>query len=79
MIEHKVGARAQLKIVVAEGRVTLPDLHRALDEAIKRVPGGCNCGLTGFDLSFVGGDPAFEALHEVLKVPNIQGAAFLRG
>ena len=44
-----------VEIVVAEGHVTLEDLHRALDTAIKYVVprGGCNCGLTGFDLSFI--------------------------
>ncbi len=64
---------SHLKIVVAEGRVTLEELHKALDQAIAlAVPkGGCNCGLTGFDLSFLRGDPAFARLAEI---PNVQGA-----
>ena len=48
-----------MKIVVAEGKVTMENLHAALDLAVKEiVHGGCNCGLTGFDLSFIRGDPA---------------------
>jgi hypothetical protein len=59
-----------VKIVVAEGKVTLEDLHSALDLAIRHVVrGGCNCGPTGFDLSFVRGDPV---LTELANVPNIQ-------
>jgi hypothetical protein len=65
-----------LEIVVAEGKVTLQDLHAALDRAIQSVAGHCNCGLTGFDLSFLRGDPASASLSEVGKVPNIQGAVF---
>lgn len=66
-----------LKIVVSEGKVTLEDLHAALDRAVRQVTkGGCNCGLTGFDLSFLRGDPAVSALTEVNHVPNIQGAVF---
>ena len=65
----------QLKIVVSEGKVTLEELHAALEQAIRHVvKGGCNCGLTGFDLSFVRGDPAIAALGELTKIPNIQGA-----
>ncbi len=61
---------SHVQIVVAEGKVTLEDLHAALDVAIKHVVrGGCNCGLTGFDVSFVRGDPA---LTELGKVANIQ-------
>ncbi|HKD05687.1 MAG TPA: hypothetical protein VKB79_07280 [Bryobacteraceae bacterium] len=66
-----------LKIVVSEGKVTLDDLHKALDLAVRQVTrGGCNCGLTGFDLSFLRGDPALMSLAEVGKVANIQGAVF---
>jgi hypothetical protein len=69
-----------LQIVVAEGKVTLEDLHAALDHAVKGVvKGGCNCGLTGFDVSFLRGDPALSALSETVKVANIQGAVFSRG
>jgi hypothetical protein len=65
-----------VKIVVAEGKVTLENLHAALDLAIKHVvKGGCNCGLTGFDVSFVRGDPA---LTELSKVPNIQGGVLYK-
>lgn len=73
------GKNNHLQIVVAEGKVTLEELHAALDHAIKGVvKGGCNCGLTGFDLSFLRGDPGLT-LNEVTKVPNIQGATLTRG
>jgi hypothetical protein len=63
-----------LKIVVSEGKVTLEELHKALDVAIRGVvKGGCNCGLTGFDVSFLRGDPAHVALTELNNIPNIQG------
>jgi hypothetical protein len=70
----KLMANNHVKIVVTEGRVTLEDLHKALDLAIKQVVphGGCNCGLTGFDLSFLRGDPGLSG--ELTQVPNIQGA-----
>ncbi len=72
-------ANGHLKIVVAEGKVTLEDLHLALDQALRHVvKGGCNCGLTGFDLSFLRGDPAVSALSAVNQIPNIQGAVFTR-
>ena len=70
------GKNHHLQIVVAEGKVTLADLHAALDRAIQGVAGHCNCGLTGFDLSFLRGDPAQASLAEVGKIPNIQGAVF---
>jgi len=60
-----------LKIAVTRHKVTAEDLHKALDLAIRHVGGGCNCGLTGFDLHFVGVDPA---LKELTAIPNIQGA-----
>jgi hypothetical protein len=68
-----------LKIVVHEGRVTLEDLHKALDVAISHmVPkGGCNCGLTGFDISFLRGDPAIG--RALAEVSNIQGGILERG
>lgn len=68
-----------LKIVVDEGRVTLEDLHKALDIAVKQmVPkGGCNCGLTGFDISFLRGDPAIS--RALSEVTNIQGGILERG
>jgi hypothetical protein len=69
-------ANNHLQIVVAEGKVTLEDLHAALDLAVKEVVrGGCNCGLTGFDISFLRGDPAVR-LHDVANIQNIQGAVF---
>ncbi len=69
-----VKENSHLKIVVAEGKVTLEELHSALDHAIKGVVrGGCNCGLTGFDVSFLRGDPAVTGLGELSKIPNIQG------
>lgn len=72
-------ASNHVKIVVAEGDVTLEDLHRALDAAIKfRVPrGGCNCGLTGFDLSFLRGDPRLTT--ELAEIPNVQAGLIMRG
>lgn len=79
-MQSELGARTNghLKIVVAEGKVTMEDLHRALDVAIKGVvKGGCNCGLTGFDVSFLRGDPALN-LKEVGGVANIQGAIMAR-
>ncbi len=70
---------SHLKIVVAEGRVTLEDLHKALDLAVKQVvKGGCNCGLTGFDLSFLRGDPQLELGKGLAQIPNIQGGIFER-
>lgn len=60
-----------LKIAVTRGKVTLEDLHKALDLAVRHVGGGCNCGLTGFDLQFVGVDPA---LKELTAIPNVHGA-----
>jgi hypothetical protein len=80
MIISKLQARDDhLKIVVQEGKVTLEDLHRALDVAVKQmVPrGGCNCGLTGFDLTFLRGDPEIGRL--MVEVPNIQGVILDRG
>ena len=64
-----------VKIVVSEGKVTLEELHRALDLAIKHVvpKGGCNCGLTGFDISFLRGDPVQELGKGLAQIPNIQG------
>jgi hypothetical protein len=68
-----------VKIVVAEGKVTLEELHKALDLAIRHVVpnGGCNCGLTGFDLSFLRGDPVLS--HGLAQIPNIQGSIVVRG
>jgi hypothetical protein len=74
--ETQVRANGHLRIVVAEGKVTLEDLHKALEEAIKiTVHGGCNCGLTGFDVSFVRGDPALAGLG---NIANIRGAIMSR-
>ena len=68
---------SHVKIVVAEGKVTLEDLHAALDQAVREVvKGGCNCGLTGFDLSFLRGDPALAGLS---KIPNVQAGLITRG
>jgi len=74
-MQHDVSTNRHLQIVVAEGKVTLEDLHAALDQAIKGVVrGGCNCGLTGFDVSFLRGDPAVTGLNQVANIPNVQGA-----
>lgn len=67
-------ASNHVKIVVNEGLVTLEELHQALDIAIKRAAidtGACsNCGLGGFDLSFLRGDPVFA--RQLQEVKNIQ-------
>jgi hypothetical protein len=69
-VQPTTNKTSHVQIVVAEGKVTMEDLHAALDLAVRHVVrGGCNCGLTGFDLSFVRGDPA---LTELTKVANIQ-------
>lgn len=68
-----------LKIVVSEGKVTMEDLHKALDVAIRGVvKGGCNCGLTGFDVSFLRGESEKVALAELNQIPNIQGGILSR-
>jgi hypothetical protein len=74
-----VKGNSHVKIMVAEGRVTLEELHKALDLAIKQVvpKGGCNCGLTGFDVSFLRGDP--ELSKGLTGIPNIQGGMIVRG
>ena len=73
-MHHQERATRHLQIVVSEGRVTLEDLHAALDHAVKGVvKGGCNCGLTGFDVAFLLGDPEIAPLS-VTNIPNIQGA-----
>lgn len=52
----------------------MEDLHKALDVAVKGVVrGGCNCGLTGFDVSFLRGDPEITGLAGLGNVANIQG------
>jgi len=77
-MENTAKPLGHVKIVVSEGKVTMEDLHKALDQAVRHVGrSGCNCGLTGFDLSFVRGDPALHALGELATIPNIQGAAFI--
>ena len=66
-----------LRIVVAEGKVRMEDLHAALERAVKEVVrGGCNCGLTGFDVSFVRGDPALAGLSQIA---NIREGILTRG
>jgi hypothetical protein len=70
--DMKVKQDKHVKIVVAEGRVTMEELHKALDQCVAHiVRGGCNCGLTGFDISFLRGDP--ELSKELVNIPNIQG------
>lgn len=76
-MHHEGKSRRHLQIVVAEGKVTMEDLHAALDQAVRGVvKGGCNCGLTGFDVSFLLGDPEVAKLTQVANIPNIQGAVF---
>lgn len=73
-INKASATHGHVRIVVQEGKVTIDDLHKALDVAIKHmVPkGGCNCGLTGFDISFLRGDPVIG--RQLIEIPNIQGA-----
>jgi len=73
MATQKIAVRnAHVKIVVEEGRVTMEDLHKALDLAVRQITkGGCNCGLTGFDLSFLRGDPAMN--KALANIANIKG------
>ena len=69
---------AHVKIVVEEGRVTLDELHKALDLAIRQITrGGCNCGLTGFDISFLRGDPALN--KALTGVSNIKAGIVEQG
>jgi hypothetical protein len=71
MASEKIAVKnAHVKIVVEEGHVTMEDLHKALDLAVRQITkGGCNCGLTGFDLTFLRGDPALnKALGGVAKI-----------
>jgi hypothetical protein len=79
--EHHTMTNNHVKIVVSEGKVTLEELHRALDLAIKHVvpKGGCNCGLTGFDISFLRGDPVLDLGKGLAQIPNIQGGIVERG
>lgn len=63
-----------LTIAVARGKVTLDDLHKALDLAVRHLGGNCQCGMTGFDLKFVAVDPA---LKELTQIPNVQGGMVL--
>ncbi len=78
-VEERAVRNNHVTIVVAEGKVTLEELHAALDQAIRHVvKGGCNCGLTGFDISFLRGDPAMAAFSELNKISNIQGGIMTR-
>ena len=56
-----------------------PDSNGSLDIAVKQmVPkGGCNCGLTGFDLTFLRGDPAMS--RALTEVANIHGGIVEHG
>jgi hypothetical protein len=65
MSEQRAAKNNHLNIVVAEGKVTLEDLHAALDQAIRHVGGGCNCGLTGFDLTGCGKTRLCRAVDRV--------------
>lgn len=79
MASEKIAAKnAHVKIVVEEGHVTMEDLHKALDLAVRQITkGGCNCGLTGFDLTFLRGDPG---LNKALGgVANIKGGIVAQG
>jgi hypothetical protein len=50
-----------IRIVVQEGAIEFETLNRAITGVIRQLqPGGCGrCGLLGFDLSILRGDPAF--------------------
>jgi len=70
-------SNSHLRIVVTEGKVTMEDLHAALERSVKEiVRGGCNCGLTGFDVSFVRGDPALTGLNQI---PNVRAGFLTHG
>ncbi len=73
MATQKIAVKnAHVKIVVEEGRVTLEDLHKALDLAVREITrGGCNCGLTGFDISFLRSNPVLN--KTLTDVSNIKG------
>ena len=73
MATQKIAVKnAHVKIVVEEGRVTMEDLHKALDLAVREITrGGCNCGLTGFDISFLRSNPALN--KTLTGVSNIKG------
>jgi len=61
-------ANHHVRIVVREGKVTLEELQKALEVAVGRLGGGCNCGLTGFDVSFLRGDPVLEDLNRITNI-----------
>jgi len=75
--DEKTRVHSSVKILVGE-KATLENLHAALDQAVKRfVPkGGCQCGLTGFYITFLGGDPA---LAHLTQIPNIQAGIVTHG
>lgn len=75
--DEKMRAHSHVKILVGE-KATLENLHAALDQAVRQfVPkGGCQCGLTGFDITFLGGDPA---LAQLTQIPNIQAGLVTHG
>ena len=77
MATQKIAVKnAHVKIVVEEGRVTMEDLHKALDLAVREITrGGCNCGLTGFDISFLRSNPALN--KSLANVANIKGGIVL--
>ncbi len=75
----KEGKYDQVNIVVSEGKVTLEDLHSALDRVIKDLSGCLGCGLAGFDVKFVRGDPELRDFADIRNIQNIHGGYLTRG
>lgn len=71
------GPGGHIQVVVKEGNVRLDELHAALDVIINSLaPSGCStCGLVGFDLSFLRGDPPLDQLRQF---PGIQSGLITR-
>jgi hypothetical protein len=59
--QANVPTSGHIRIVVEEGAITLVTLERAIVNVLRQLqPGGCvTCGLVGFDLSILRGDPPF--------------------
>ena len=56
-----------VQVVIEEAKITPQSLHIALDE-ILRYSGCPACGLVGFDLSFLRGNPPFDRLRQLSGV-----------
>ena len=57
----------------------MEDLHKALDVAVKGVVrGGCNCGLTGFDVSFLRATLRLPGWPDWAMSPTYRAASWSR-